>query len=548
MSLEGTEFEKKSLRVLTKASPDLDELAKDCVAFANARGGRILIGIENDSDEPPPGQRVADSIVELIGRRIPQLTLNVGILPRKKTANNGGEYIEVQVIRNAQTIAAMSDGRYFIRVADETRPLLPDEIARLMSDKTAYVWETQTAKHTPRNRFDHDKLNRFVEAIRQSDRVSDFIKAKAIEELLDYYLFTSGPYLTNLGIFWIGQREDRATLLYAPVVQFIKYDELERKVSKLLWDDFSLNPLELIEAVWCGVPDWRETYELPDGLFRKNVPHYEETVVRELLANALVHRPYTQRGDIFLNLFPDRLEVHNPGLLPLGVTPENILHTTVKRNEHLAHVFYDLRLMEREGSGFDRMYEVLLAAGKPVPEVREGDDRVVVTVRKRIINHRIVDFMTKADQTFDLTQKERITLGMIAQHESLTAIRLCAELELRSATELGPWLDRLTKWNIVRTRGRTKATEYYVEPELLRKLDFRGRTSLRGIEKHRLSELIVHDLEIYQEAGIRDIQGRIGSEIPLHKIRRELGSLIKGEIISIKGGRRWTRYVLNKAP
>lgn len=60
---------------------------------------------------------------------------------------------------------------------------------------------------------------------------------------------------------------------------------------------------------------------------------------------ALVHRPYSQRGDIFLNLYPDRLEVVNPGHLPLGVTPQNLLHTMVRRNEHLARIFHDLKLM-----------------------------------------------------------------------------------------------------------------------------------------------------------------------------------------------------------
>ena len=109
------------------------------------------------------------------------------------------------------------------------------------------------------------------------------------------------------------------------------------------------------------IPDFREQYELPDGLFRQYLPLYDEVVVRELLVNALVHRPYTQRGDIFLNLHPDRLEVINPGRLPLGVTPQNILHTTVRRNEQLARLFHDLKLMEREGSGFDKIYEVLLS-------------------------------------------------------------------------------------------------------------------------------------------------------------------------------------------
>ena len=66
--------------------------------------------------------------------------------------------------------------------------------------------------------------------------------------------------------------------------------------------------MELIEAVWQEIPDFREHYELPSGLFRTTLPVYDEVVVRELLVNALVHRPYTQRGDIFLNLRVDLLK------------------------------------------------------------------------------------------------------------------------------------------------------------------------------------------------------------------------------------------------
>jgi len=91
-----------------------------------------------------------------------------------------------------------------------------------------------------------------------------------------------------------------------------------------------------------------------------------------------VHRPYTQSGDIFLTVHPDRLEIVNPGPLPLGVTPQNVLHMTVRRNEHFARLFHDLKLMEREGTGFDKMYEVLLSQGRPAPKLIEGADRVEV--------------------------------------------------------------------------------------------------------------------------------------------------------------------------
>ena len=546
MSTEGTEFDKKSLRVLTRGNPDWDALACDCVAFANARGGTLRIGIEDRDESPPASQRVDEALIEKLKKTIPQRTVNVVVDARKATAPNGGEFIELRVLRSESAIAATSKGQYFIRVADETRRLMPDELQRLLSDKAAYVWEAQTTKQVLRNRVDADKCEAFLKAIRESDRVSPFVKGKGDEETLDHYLFTQGEWLTNLGILWIGQREDRATLLHAPVIQFLKYDESGAKVSKLVLDDFSLNPLEMIDAVWNQVPDWRETYELPDGLFRKNVPHFDEVVVRELLANALVHRPYTTRGDLFLNLHPDRLEVHNPGLLPLGVTPSNILHTTVKRNELLAKVFYDLRLMEREGSGYDRMYDVLLSSGRPVPKVEERDDRVVVTVQRRIVKREVVDFITKANQTFALTQKERITLGLIAQHERLTLIHLTKLLEFKDAAETRRWLGRLVELQIVKSTGRTKGTWYFVEPELLRKLDFQGKTTLKGISSHRLRELLLRDLEVYRRASVGEIHGRIGPEIPRRALQYELKRLVGAGEIGRTGAKRWTRYLWTK--
>lgn len=145
------------------------------------------------------------------------------------------------------------------------------------------------------------------------------------------------------------------------------------------------------------------------------MPAYDEKVVRELLVNALVHRPYTQRGDSFLNLHPDRLEVVNPGRLPIGVTPQNILHASRRRNDGLARVFHDLALMEKEGTGFDLMYDCLLSSGRAVPIPSEGEDSVKVIIERRILRPELIQLLEDADRRFQLTQRERITLGLLAQ-------------------------------------------------------------------------------------------------------------------------------------
>ncbi len=141
--LENQQLDKKSLRTITKNNPDWDELAKDCIAFANAYGGHILIGIEDNDDIPEPNQRIQDGLISKLQKQIQSRTLNVSILPKKCIADNGGEYIDVLVQRTASTIASTSNGRYYIRVADECKPILPDELGRLLVDKNAFVWETQ---------------------------------------------------------------------------------------------------------------------------------------------------------------------------------------------------------------------------------------------------------------------------------------------------------------------------------------------------------------------------------------------------------------------
>lgn len=118
MKGEGQTVEKKSLSAIAGGKADFDVIARECVGFANARGGHLHIGIEDDADQPPDAQRIDDSLLETLQKRIPQLTHNVIIAPVKVTAANGGEYIDL-VFSPTQHIACTSDGRYFLRVGDD---------------------------------------------------------------------------------------------------------------------------------------------------------------------------------------------------------------------------------------------------------------------------------------------------------------------------------------------------------------------------------------------------------------------------------------------
>lgn len=546
MTPETQHLDQKSLRKVTGKTADWPALAADCVCFANASGGCLRIGIEDGDTLPPATQRIDPGLLDQIRKRMGELTVNVQVAPQVVLADNGGEFIALAVAR-AHGVASTCDGRYFLRVGDTCRPVVGDDVMVLLNDRPQMPWEAMTSLHIPTAEADASKCATVLARLRASDRVKPSVKEKSDAELLLHYGLAEGEWLTNLGVLILGTARARAQLGSAPIVQVIKRDELGEKVNKWTWDDHSLSPVELVDAIWEAVTDFHESQEVPDGLLRQKLPAYDQRVVRELLVNALVHRPYTQRGDLLLNLHPDRLEVVNPGRLPLGVTPQNILHESRRRNDRLTTLFHDLQLMEREGSGFDLMYEVQLAYGRTVPMIKEGVDSVSVTVGRRVAKPEVIALMAGADARFQLRPRERITLGLLAASEGLTARELAARLELVSADELqSAWLGRLLTLGLVQSTGKTQATRYFVAPALLKGSGLDGKTTLTRMEPHRLRALIVEDLARYPDSSSGDINRRVGPEVPYRSLKRALDELTENGQVQHKGQLRGRRYRLKQ--
>jgi ATP-dependent DNA helicase RecG len=540
---EGKLFDKKSLRFLEQKNIDWSELAKDCISFANAHGGNILIGVEDDSDLPPDNQKIDDkAILETIHKRISEKSINVSVAVTLETASNKAEYIRIHVFRNVNSLASTTDGKYYIRVADSCKPVMPEDIARIAADKNAFVWEEQTTMRIDKSKVDEKKKADFLRDVRTSKRVSAFVKEKTDEELLDYYGFQKDNYLTNLGVLWIGERRDRSSLRFSPIVQIIRYNEREEKVWKMMIDDFYLNPKEILDKIITEVPDWQESIEVPDGAYRKNVPFYPEEVIRELCTNALVHRTYTARGDIFINIYHDRLEIHNPGNLPYGVTPKNILSKSVRRNENLCKVFFDLNLMESEGSGYDTVFAKLLEIGKALPIVSEKDDSVTVKIEKDFVNRSIVRLMDKIKSDFPLKQKEIITLGLLMQRP-YSATELSKILNQGEDVSLRSWTGDLLEYDLITKTGEGKGTEYEAH------LDYTQKDSakLKKVDDSDLENRIIDFISTNPYSSASEINKQVGEETNIYKIRRKLKEMVDRDVLEFEGMNKGVRYFIKQS-
>jgi ATP-dependent DNA helicase RecG len=153
----------------------------------------------------------------------------------------------------------------------------------------------------------------------------------------------------------------------------------------------------------------------------------------------------------------------------------------------------------------------------------------------------------KADGTFQLTQREKITLGLLAQYGDMTVLEMTEKLELVEAENLPRWTGRLQTLNIVRHAGRTKGTRYFIDPKLLKEMDFPIATTPSRIEPHRLKELVLEDLRRYQRSSVGEIRLRIGAEIGHRRIKRSIDTLIKQGIVGFEGvKKKWRRYWISE--
>jgi ATP-dependent DNA helicase RecG len=129
-------------------------------------------------------------------------------------------------------------------------------------------------------------------------------------------------------------------------------------------------------------------------------------------------------------------------------------------------------------------------------------------------------------------------------YEALTARQFCDILELSNVSVIPAWLGRLQDWKVIRQVGRTSGTRYFVDPEILRKLEFPTHTTLARIEPYRIRELVLEDLQRHPNSGFGEIHERIGSEIPDYLMRRQINELIKNKKVRFKGNTRARRYRL----
>lgn len=357
-------FDRKSVNIEPKA------LAITVVAFANADGGTIAIGISDKTQRIEGIDFEVKKLNELL--RVPfdfcNPTVKVALekIPCIDFQGRENHVLLMHIDPSPQVHANQADEVY-LRVGDKSKFLPFDERLQLTYDKGERYFEDKPVSEAGLDDIDMDFVKKYAERIGYSKTPLEYLKQN------------KGFLKEKNGII---QVSTAAILLFGKNpqnffprarVRFIRYEGTEEKfgtemnvikdvifegtILKMITDSIAYLDTQIKEKTYLG----------QDGRFVTE-EEYPKFVRQELIVNAVTHRAYSIGGtDIQIKMFDDRIIVESPGKLPGLVRADNIRHTHFSRNPKIAEFLKTYDFVKEYGEGVDRMCRELESVGLQAP-------------------------------------------------------------------------------------------------------------------------------------------------------------------------------------
>ena len=357
---EGQTFDRKSVRIKPK------DLAVTMIAFANADGGDLVVGI-TDGKREIEGVDGDEKILNDIRRTpfdfcSPSVNAQIEMVPCIDRTGKENHVLVFHIEPSLRVYANQAD-EVFLRVGDKSKKLSFDERFQLMNDKGQSCYEETAVYSAGLDDIDMSLVDDYCQKSGYGKSSMEFLT-----ENHGYVVERNGKkHPTVASLLMFGKKPQ--DFLPRASVRFIRYEGREEKTGaemNVIKDVIFEGPVrEQIDksVAFLATQIKERTYLGADGKFITEV-EYPEFVRQEMIVNACCHRDLSITGtDIQVKLFDDRLVVESPGNLPGLVRPDNIRHTHFSRNPRLARYLKTYKYVKEFGEGVDRMCREMEADG-----------------------------------------------------------------------------------------------------------------------------------------------------------------------------------------
>ncbi len=329
-----------------RSTGEVHDAMKDVVAILNKHDKGILyFGVSPNGDVK--GLQVAESTLRDVSRVVFE-SIKPQIYPQiQKITIDGCDIIEVKFSGKNKPYSAY--GKYYIRVADESRELTPAELKEMMlSSEYSERWEQFETEYTIKD-VDEAALKDFYNRATACGRLPD--EGFDAEKLLNKLCLLKNGKLNNAGYVLFGNN--------GPVTLKMAVFASDEKLTFLDINRAEDNIFRLVDTALTYIKKnirWRAEI---GSVTREEIPEIPLKALREIVINSFAHAQYGTTTQHEIDIHPGKVVIYNPGEFPPEFSPEDFATknlSSIIRNELIANVLYLCHDIESFGSGFKRVY------------------------------------------------------------------------------------------------------------------------------------------------------------------------------------------------
>jgi len=542
---QDLDFKEWNARSMADAISMTIEMA---ICMANGGGGTVVFGVNDKAIGRkkailgvPPEVDINRLKKAVYDSTDPRLT---PVFQELAVPEGTGRLIVMQVYPGLPPYTDTS-GRGKIRVGKDCQPLTGTLRRRIMVETGETDFTAISVPGPPESFISAAAMERLREAARRENAPEDLLNKTNRDLLAALELIRNGQLL-RAGIFLAGTRDAIRKHFPGYVWTHLRMktdtdysnradgrDALPIALDRMLDRVMADNPITTVHH----------------GLFHFEIRTYPEIALREALLNAFAHADYRIAGPIMVKQFQDRLEISNPGGLPGGITPDNILrHEPISRNPTLVDALTRLRLVNRSNLGIRRMYHALLIEGKEPPIIIDEGEAVRVIFQASDLSVPFRMFVAEeADRGRILSVEHLLILQHLLRHPEIDTL-VAAQITQQSERNARETLSEMElKLGYLERGGTGRGTYWTLRHDIHRRLSLPGHPERdRRIDweaaKTRVLSILRQRAE-RGEPGLSNAEIRQITHFDRNQARRLMKELMaENSAVRMEGEKRWARY------
>lgn len=446
-----------------------DEYLKWVCGFANAQGGRIYIGVNDDKEII--GLPDAKQLMEEIPNKIVNY---LGIVEDVNLITAGDkEYIEIIVVPSNMPIAYK--GAYHYRSGSTKQELKGLALQQFIMKKMGHSWDDIPVLGATLDDIDRQAIDYFLRNSIKAGRMDEEEANASTENVLrNLRLLTNDGELKAAAILLFGKNVNQ----FFPAAHF-KIGRFHTDESDLIIQDVIEG--NLIQMASRVMKTLRTKYLLSpihyEGMQRVEQLEIPEKALRELIYNAISHKDYTGPA-IQMRIYDHSIELWNYGLLPKELTPATLMqkHSSYPRNHNIANAFYKAGFVESWGRGFKKIAEEFQNANLSLPTIEETGGGVMATIHRKTVDEIIAEREGNIGKSggndggkvavIKLSDRQKLILSLVVKQPSITAKQMAVMTSIPQRT-IEREISALQKQDVIRRIGAPRTGKWEITTKQL---------------------------------------------------------------------------------